>query len=269
MRCALGAARQNSSPTRGRGRQPLTHLPMAVGRPPAERAQPPPGPEAMRQIAAVLELPPQRARELAALGERIDELRTRLESEERGWRARAAEYRDRADALPTLVWVGTTFPPRSRPDALPPSPPGALPSTLRPDDLPPSSRVGRPPIPVAAGRAPSSATAGRASSSAAAGRPPAPVWVGRPSTPVAAGRAPSSVAAGRAPAGAAHDRGNRRRGRRGDLLPGRDAGGPELGRGAAAARDDRRGGRAGCRRAVQSVDRRRGRGPAGGVRPGP
>ncbi|HLU72943.1 MAG TPA: hypothetical protein VKZ82_12210 [Nonomuraea sp.] len=97
-----------------------------------------PGPEAMRQIAAVLELPPQRARELTALGERIDELRTRLESEERGWRARAAEYRDRADALPPSSG-SDAFPPRSRPDALPPSPSGALPYTLRPDDLPPPS----------------------------------------------------------------------------------------------------------------------------------
>src|SRR5690606_24097525 len=91
-----------------------------------------PGAEAMRQIAAVLELPPQRARELAALGERIDELRTRLESEERGWRARAAEYRDRADT----PLSGSDTPP-SGSDALPPPPPDALPPPPRPRALPP------------------------------------------------------------------------------------------------------------------------------------
>ncbi|TXK34632.1 helix-turn-helix transcriptional regulator [Nonomuraea sp. C10] len=58
-----------------------------------------PGEEAMRQIATALELPPERARTLIALGGGIDELRRRLEGEERGWRARAAEHRGREAAL--------------------------------------------------------------------------------------------------------------------------------------------------------------------------
>ncbi|TDD47028.1 XRE family transcriptional regulator [Nonomuraea terrae] len=56
-----------------------------------------PGAEVMREIAKVLDLPVERAQALVALGDTIDGLRKRLEADERGWRARAAERLSRPD----------------------------------------------------------------------------------------------------------------------------------------------------------------------------
>ncbi|MFG1946118.1 hypothetical protein [Nonomuraea sp. NPDC048826] len=59
-----------------------------------------PGADAMRDIAAALQLPAERARALIALGGAVDDLRKRLEAEERGWRTRAADHHSRRTAPP-------------------------------------------------------------------------------------------------------------------------------------------------------------------------
>ncbi|WP_283135197.1 hypothetical protein [Rhizohabitans arisaemae] len=51
-----------------------------------------PGAVTMAEIAAVLELPTERAGHLVRLGEDVDRLRGELEQAERGWRSRAGEY---------------------------------------------------------------------------------------------------------------------------------------------------------------------------------